>query len=81
MLLLLLLLFSCWFLLNVPSMPPPPTHSTALPTSGNFLTALLNPNPTAGHPTHQSTSGGFPPQKANTYIHPEMPTGILLQPL
>ena len=27
-----------------------------------------------------STSGGFPPQKAITYVHPEVPTGILLQP-
>ena len=27
-----------------------------------------------------STSAGFPPQKANMYVHPEVPTGILFQP-
>ena len=26
-------------------------------------------------------SGGFPPQKANTYLQPEVPTGVLTQPL
>ena len=31
------------------------------------------PNPTATPP---STPGGFPPQKAHTYAHPALPTGI-----
>ena len=37
-------------------------------------------NPTGGQSTHPPTSGGFPPQKANTYVHPEVPTGVLTQP-
>ena len=46
-----------------------------------FEPALFTPNPNGGQPTHLSTSGGFPPQKANTYTHLEVPSGILTQPL
>ena len=38
------------------------------------------PNPMGGQPTHLSTSGGVPPQKANTQVHPEVACGILVQP-
>ena len=37
------------------------------------------PNPPGGQPTHLSTSGGFPPQTANTYVHPAVPTGMLMR--
>ena len=45
--------------------------------------ALFIPNPMDGKPTHISTrhGGAFPPQKANTYVHPEVPTGTVVQPL
>ena len=45
-----------------------------------FQPALFTPTPTGGQPTPLSTSGGFAPQKANAYVHPEVPTGILFQP-
>ena len=41
-----------------------------LPTCRDFFEpTLFTPKPTGGHPTHISTSGGFPPQKkkANMY--------------
>ena len=45
----------------------------------NDLT-LFTPDPLGGHPTHLSTSGGFPPQTAKMYVHLEVPSGILFQP-
>ena len=54
--------------------PPPPSRSFSEPS-------FFTPNPTAGQPTHRSTSGGFPWQKTHMYVHPEVSTGILLQPL
>ena len=36
------------------------------------------PNPMGPYPTHPSTRGGFPPQKANKYIHSKVPPGILV---
>ena len=33
-----------------------------------FEPALFNPNPMGEQPTHPSTSGGTPPQKANMYV-------------
>ena len=47
----------------------------------SFEPALFTPNPTGGQPTHPLTSGGFPPQKANTYEPLAVPTGILFEPL
>ena len=46
-----------------------------------FEPTLFTPYPMGGHPTHLSTSGGFPPQKANMCVHQEAPTGILFQRL
>ena len=54
---------------NLPPLPPPPESTP------------FAPKPMDGHPTHLSTSGGFPPQKANMSVHPKMPAGILTQPL
>ena len=34
-----------------------------------------------GQPTHRSTSGGFPLQKANTCVQLEVPASVLFQPL
>ena len=48
---------------------PHPTHTTR----------PLHPE-TGRQPTHRSTGGGFPPQQAHTYVHPEIPTGMLFQP-
>ena len=31
-------------------------------------------------PTHRCPGGGFPPQKANMSVHPEVPPGVLTQP-
>ena len=42
-----------------------------------FEPAPLTPDPTGGQPTPLSTSGGFPPQKAHTYVHAEVSTGTL----
>ena len=39
------------------------------------------PAPFGGQPTHPSSHGGFPPQKVNKCVHPEVPSGILSQPL
>ena len=33
---------------------------------------------TQGMGTHLSTIGGFPPQKAGAYVHPEVPTGLVI---
>ena len=39
-------------------------------------------NPVCGQPTPPpSMRGGFPPQRANTNVHPEVPPSILTQPL
>ena len=59
-------------------------EQSGLPTYRRFLNA--SPSPAMhwldNQPTyHLSMSGGFPPQEANTYVHPEVPTGILTQPL
>ena len=51
---------------------PPPTRT---PLGHPSPRSFLNPPP----PPH-STSGGCPPQKANKYAHPEVPTGVLPQP-
>ena len=45
-------------------------------------------NPPSSPPIHRvgkpnpplSPSGGFPPRKGHTYVHPEAPTGTPLQP-
>ena len=34
------------------------------------LPAAFTPNPVGGQPTPLSTRGGFPPRKANEYVHP-----------
>ena len=47
-----------------------------LPPTFNF-----SPIPMGGQPTQQPTSGGFPPHNTAIYIHLEVPTRILLQPL
>ena len=46
-----------------------------------FEPALVTYKPMGGQLTHLSTSGGFPPQEADPYRHPEKPTGIPFQPL
>ena len=38
------------------------------------------PHPPTNQPTHLSTRGGFPPQKVNTRVQAEVPTGTLTQP-
>ena len=43
-----------------------------------FESALCTTNPMGGRPGSLSTSGGFPPRKVNTSVHPEVPTGILI---
>ena len=49
---------------------PPAPHSFSEP-------ALLTPNPTGGQPTHLSTSGGFPCEKANARKnHPAYSFGL-----
>ena len=53
------------------SHPPPLTAS---------LNPPVNPQPNGWAARPPSTCGGFPPQKAYTYAHPEVPTGILYQP-
>ena len=40
--------------------------------------SISTPNPKDGQPTHLFISGGFPPQKAHTDVHPEVLTGILV---
>ena len=61
--------------------PPPPSATTAAgllgsPT-GSPAPALLTPNPTGGQPTHRSTSGEFPPQRANTFTRRHQPASSL----
>ena len=66
--------------LNVPVLPlhcPPATSFRPLAFNEP---APFTPHPMGGQPTHPSTSGGCPPQKANKYSHPEVPTGVLTQP-
>ena len=58
-----------------PQMPPPSPH-----LSQSFEPAPSTPNPMGGQPTHISMRGRFPPQKAKTYMRPEVPIGILVQP-
>ena len=48
---------------------------------GVFEPSIFTPNPTGGQPTPPPTRGGFPPQKVNTCVHPEVPMGVLFQPL
>ena len=69
------LYFAAGFLVSPSSLAnPPPPHLSQF-----FLeNQPSSPNGWATHPP--STSGGFPPQKANTYVHPEVPTGVLVQP-
>ena len=71
--------------------PPPSQSGWAVPKWGHrqrherdphLLQFLIPPPPSpltqmGGQPTHPSTSGGVPPQKANKYVHLEVPTGIL----
>ena len=52
-----------------------------LPTSFFFWNPPPSPPTQWGNPTPPSSRGGVPPQKANTYVHPGVPTGILTQPL
>ena len=59
---------------SLPSPSPPP-----LPQPLASESTASTPNPTGGHPTHPSTSGGCPPQKTNKYVHLEVPTRTLTQ--
>ena len=64
--------------------PPQAAHLFAV----CFRTRLLHPQPDGVRgggggqhpPPPSSTSGGPPPQKASTYVHTEVPTGVLPQP-
>ena len=48
----------------------------------HFLSLCYTPHPATQRMDNQPLlRGGFPPQKAHTYIYPEVPTGILTQPL
>ena len=64
-----------WDRLKGGGIPFFPHHSRSF-----FEPTLTTPDPIDGHPTHLSTGGGFPPQNANTYVHLEVPTGMLVQP-
>ena len=52
----------------MPTPPPRPPKPNPQP-----------PTQRGGQPTHLSRIGGFPPQKATTCVHLEVPTGILSQ--
>ena len=51
---------------------PPPPHIQTIRYRGLV--------PTLPPPTLSSTSGGLPPEEANTYVQPEVPTGKIVQP-
>ena len=52
---------------------------TRLPTARRFRTpALFTPNPTGGTTNPRTHERRI--QKANKYVHPEVPTGVLLRP-
>ena len=54
----------------------PPGSTTGCPPLVVFVTLLFPPSSPMGW---QFTTGGFYPQKANMYVHPEVPTGMLFQ--
>ena len=65
--------------------PHPLTHMKGMRMadgwrSHNLPPHPLAPNSTGGQPTPPSMRGGFPPPKGTTYVHPELPSGILTQP-
>ena len=56
-------------------------HERALHLPRVTSPALFTLNPMSGQPTLLPSSGGFPLQKGHAYVHPDLPTGILTQPL